>query len=267
MSLQSLNRVARVSVDALKKYLAPLEISSELISAGDEDTLTIEYRVAEISLRDDSRKKYFIVFVFNKHKKNRLLLLNSVVIDEVINSLTSKGLLSESSIVILVGKEGSSGKNQMSCIFHTCHISKLVIIDYRNDSQMSDYMTTLLNDIDRVENRRKSLQDSARMDLTSLPTSDKKIRLKGETGEDWQKLVFANQLLQLPGLTEKIALAVANEYRRPIELMNALTRDPHSLKEFSYISQKGDIKNINVRVMAEIQKTFSFDANPNDLLR
>lgn len=267
-AFQSLLAVARVSVERLGKYLEPLQISEDRIVLARMGSLSVELRIAELGLVGTS-KKYYIVFVFDRHKKNRLILLTPSIITEVTECLTKESLdVLPSASLILVGKEGSRQANFMLCIFHCSHIGKLSVLDFTGLIPLADFLSSILMDIDKVETRLRSLRNHTRTDLTSLPTSEKKVRLTSDAStHDRMRVLFANQLLQLPGVNEKIATTLASMYGLPIRLMNELAINGNDIRTFTLTSNMGDSKRINSMVLNGIVKTFHFSSSPEDPVR
>ena len=266
MPLNSVSPTARVSYEALTKYLIPLEVSADKIQVPNEDSLSVEIRLAELSLMA-SPKKYLLVFAFSKERKNRLLLLTNAMITEIIEHLSATGIASRESVLIVLGKEGSQAENRIVSIFNSFRISKLLIMDYNGKVALGDFLAGLVTDIDRVETRARSMSDQARLDLTAQPVSEKRIRLRDEVGEAKQQVVFANQILQISGITEKAAMALAGHFKRPIHLMNAISDNHNVLSDFTFVTLKGETKKLNSRIQSSLVKLFDHSANPNDTIR
>ena len=257
-----LGRRVKISYESLSRYLDGFEVDPDLIQLPNVNSLTIEIRLAVFQTIHSPITKYALAFAFDREKKNRLVHLNSFVIKEVCSYLIQERIVDSTDWVLLVGKEGSRVENQVDVCFQKLGVKKVVVLDF-GKTPLVEFLKEVTSDIDRVEARKRSLSDPVRADLTSLPTSEKKIR-DSEEGKQ-VSVVFANQLLQLPGITEPIALALVEHFGTPLSLMKALeTDDP--LDRFTYI-QKGETRKANIRVKNGIRRIFKMTADPNETIK
>jgi hypothetical protein len=261
LTLTALSTSVRISYDSLQKYLQDFAVSTDRINVHEAHALPVEIRMAEFSLTNDLRKRYQLVFVFDKERHNRLLLLNHEIVDEVVLHLQTVGLADSHTVLILVGKEGSKDRTAMVSIFNLYSIRKVKIVDFDGKTALVDFIRTVASDIDRVEVRNQSLQDPVRLDLTSHPTSEKRIKIVDDMHK--QRIVFANQLIQVPGITEKVALGIADYFEVPAKLMR-VTQTPGSLDCVRISNARGEEKALNSRIRAGLLKVYDFEADPND---
>ena len=85
-------------------------------------------------------------------------------------------------------------------------------------------------------NRR--VQDPIRADMAVIQPSDKSIRLlPGMAPDQVQRTVFANQLLQIPGMTEKLALALSERFGNPLGLLQVM-ETPAALEGFTFLDSR-----------------------------
>lgn len=74
--------------------------------------------------------------------------------------------------------------------------------------------------------------------MAVIQTSDKSIRIApGLNRSEIQRLVFANQLLQIPGVTEKLAIALSDRFKNSIGLMTYISSG-RTLKEFTFLDSR-----------------------------
>lgn len=258
-----LDKTVVVSYDSLRRYLPDFDVPPEAIQLPHSDNLSVEVRLAVLSVKVEPPARYLILFAFDKLKKNRLVLLDSNAIEEICTYLSAKELVKNDDVLMIVGKDGSKLSHQMNGVFFRTNFRKLVIRDFDGKQGLIDFLREIASDIDRIEARKRALSDPMRTDLTSLPVSDKRIR---ETPEQEKHVtIFANQLLQINGITEPLALAIAEKYEYPFALMESIAKDD-SL-DLMTISRKGESKKLNIRVKAGIRKVFDFSANPLDTIR
>ena len=254
----------RISYDSLLKYLEGFEIDPERILVPTPENLTVEIRLAEMKLTHDPKKRYLIVFIFDKERRNRLQLLSQAMVEEVVSHMQATGLVNSNTVVMLVGKEGSRERTLMLSVFHSFDSLKLIIYDFDGKVGLIEFIRGIASDVDRVEARNQSLQDPGRLDLTSLPTSEKRLRITDE--ESKQKIVFANQLMQIPGISEKVAIGIADYFQLPSRLMEDL-KGAKSVNEIAVSTGRGESKRLNARVRSSLAKVFDYEADPNDSVR
>jgi hypothetical protein len=169
-------------------------------------------------------------------------------------------------ILILVGKDGSRKRTQLEVPFMRVPVRKLLVFDFDGGTNLADFLLRIIVDVDKAEARLLSLSNKSRLDLTSLPTSEKRIRLGKETGDAKERIILANKLLQIQGISEKVAQALATEYGRSSTLMARIGAE-NSLEEISFVSAKGEPRRLNVRVRNMIRSIFSGNPHPDDLLK
>ena len=243
--------------------MADFDVLDDLIALPNSEVLSVEIRVAMFRTKPEPVNKYLLVFVFDKEKKNRLILLTSTTIEDISSYLVRQKLAGADDCVLIVGKEGSRVDNQTNIAFHENQFKKLIALDFAGKLSLVDFLKEVASDIDRVETRKRSLNDQARADLTSLPISEKRIKDGDENRK--QLVMFANQLLQLPGITEHIALALAESFGTPLELMGNASRSD-TLDCFTFVS-KGENKKLNIRVKTGIRKVFNRTADPTETIK
>jgi hypothetical protein len=261
------NHVSRevlISYDSLARYLPDFEISPERITLMPSDSLYLELRISIFQVGTPSpRKRFVLVFLFDKARKNRLLKISPADIDIVSEFLAAQNWIQQNDVAVLVGKSGSRLSSQLSLIFQVSCVCRIVVVDFDGKLPLVDFLREFANDIDRVESRMQSLLDPARMDLTSLPLCDRRIR-EGGPGKK-ELVIFANQLLQLNGVAEPLAVSLAEAFKNPLSLMNQLAVTD-VLQGFSYTTRNQDVKP-NSRVKSSIKKLFDLHSHPDDKMK
>lgn len=254
-----------VSYPSLAKYLPGFWADSSLLEIPQTDFLPVEIRVAKFALSTDKGGSVLIVFVFDLQKKNRLHLVDRATLSLIVKHFNTNGFTSGDTIMILVGKDGSRKQTQLELPFMSVPTRKLLVLDFDGGTNLADFLLRIIVDVDKAEARLLSLSNKSRLDLTSLPTSEKRIRLGKEDGDAKERIIFANQLLQIQGISEKAAQALASEYGRSSNLM-ARVGSENSLEEISFVSAKGETRRLNVRVRNMIRAIFSGNPDPDNLL-
>jgi hypothetical protein len=252
-----------VSYESLGKYLDGFHVSPDRLILPDPYQIPVEIRLARFALARDKHRFYFVGFIFDKVKKNRLLLLDSQCVEEVSHYLHAHGVASCNDVLIIIGKEGSRIRSQMSFAFRDVEKSKLILIDFDGKTPLKDFLVSVISNIEKVEARNRNLSDRVRLDLTSQPASDKRIKIFDEKKRG--TVLFANQLMQITGISETIALGIAKQFETPFRLMNEISGSPIST-ELTFNSERGPRK-VNSRVRSSLQRIFSLDARPYDTIR
>ena len=264
MSSQSvLSRNVHVSYDSLGKYLDGFDVSPDRLILPDPCQIPVEIRLARFALANDPHRYYFVGFIFDKQKKNRLLLLDGACVEEVTEYLNAHSVTSCRDVLILIGKEGSRMRSQMAVAFRDANKSKLILIDFDGKTPLKDFIGSVISNIEKVEIRNRSLSDRVRLDLTSQSASEKKIKIFDDDKRDM--VLFANQLMQITGLSETVALGLAERFETPYRLMNEISGIPMSA-EIVLPSERGP-KKINSRVKSSLHRIFSLDARPYETIR
>lgn len=264
--LTCLERTVRISYPSLKKYLPDFDVDSVLLEIPRKDFLPVELRVAELSRsKTDSGGRILIAFVFDLERKNRLVLVRDSILAQIISHLDSTGFTSRDSTLVLVGKEGSKKLTELDIPFANVPLKKLLIYDFDGKIHLIDFLRKTIVDFDKAESRILSLSNKSRLDLTSLPISERRLRVDQGTPEKRQQIIFANQLLQIPGISEKVALSVADKYSRTSTLMSSINADDR-LDDLSFVSAKGETKKLNLRVRRFLRTIFSDKADPQSVL-
>lgn len=111
--------------------------------------------------------------------------------------------------------------------------------------------------------------------MAVIQISDKSIRISpGLDRNKTQELVFANQLLQIPGVTEKLAVALSKRFQSAVALMEYL-RGGNSLKDFTFEDSRQATKKyvleslsvillrINSRLLSVLERIFEPRADPH----
>ena len=88
-------------------------------------------------------------------------------------------------------------------------------------------------------------------------------------------IVFANQLLQIPGITEKVAMAIAGKFKTPTGLLEFINKG-NSLEGLTFMNSKHEVKKyvnirplvrvflrVNCRIRSVLEKTFSDSVDPD----
>jgi hypothetical protein len=74
--------------------------------------------------------------------------------------------------------------------------------------------------------------------MAVIQQSEKCIKIDPQlSAVETRTIVFVNQLLQIPGMTEKLARAIAGTFRTPKELANAAANGA-GLREFTFIDSR-----------------------------
>ena len=78
--------------------------------------------------------------------------------------------------------------------------------------------------------------------MALIQQSEKCIRINPQlSAVETRTIIFANQLLQIPGMTEKLARAIAGSFGTPTELLNAAVTGT-ALREFTFIDSRNVAK-------------------------
>jgi len=261
--LQSLRKYVVVSYDSLRRYLPDFEVPQESITLPQSRRLSVEVRIAVFTTQSDRPVQYFAVFAFDREKKNRLVLLSMPMIEEICEYLTSNRLAGSEDVLLIIGKQGSKMSNQMNLLFLRSIFKKVLTIDFDVKQSLVDFLREIAGDIDRIETRKRSLSDPVRTDLTSLPVSEKRIR---ESSDQRRHItVFANQLLQINGITETSAVTIAEKYEYPRSLMHTIAQGDNL--DILVLNPRGDARKLNNRVKSALCKIFSFTVDSVDTIK
>ena len=263
-SFVCLDKSVSVSYESLARYLPEFDVTSEIIQLPDQTTLSIEVRVAVFCTRMEPVSRYILVFAFDRTRKNRLLLLTPNMLDEICEYFISQGIANPHDTVLIVGKEGSKLHNQLNSMFVFHNLKKVVVVDFDGKLPLTEFLHEITVDIDRVEARKKALSDPNRADLTSLPVSDKRINDSREQGMR-DSVIFANQLLQINGITEPLARSLAEKYMRPLDLMKAL--GSKDTIDTIFFNNKGSAKKLNSGIKSRLLKVYDFGSDPLDTIK
>jgi hypothetical protein len=258
-----LSKSAKVSYESLAKYLPDFDVSEKLIPIIDSHLLTFELRLAEFTTTMTPIRRYLLAFAFSSEKKNRLLLVDNALLEELSKHLLATCMATRADVVVLIGKEGSRAQTQVQSLFLIPRPRKIIVADFDGKLQLLDFLKSLLRDIERVEDRARVLTDQTRVDLTSQTPNEKRIRL--QEGDNKDIVIFANQLLQINGISESVALGIAQRFEAPCGLMDYI-RTGGSLDDVTYMS-RGQTKKINARVKTGILRILDPNANPQDPVR
>jgi len=100
-------------------------------------------------------------------------------------------------------------------------------------------MTVLLN---KLPHDTRSNRDPIRTDLANIALNEKRIKIGPNHSDAERKyIVFANQLLQIPGITEKVAMAIAEKFQTPRGLLQFIDKG-NSLEGLTFINSKHEVK-------------------------
>ena len=237
-------------------------------------TLPAELRFFQVAASANPRRTYLTVFVFSNDKRNKLLHVDEELAKKIIGFLSDSGYITHmtrrpwaGTTVTLVGKKGSNVSSRFHTLFNRY---KVVVMDFPSGSTIEDFLGTILNDFEKIE--QKGLQATNQQadsgpDLNSLPLSEKRIRLQdGMTSNVRQETIFANQLLQIPGVTENIAQSIARRFGRPTKLLEHVAAG-QSLVDISFTSARGDQKRINSRIQGSLVRLYGQGIPFDDLIR
>ena len=234
ISLKAVSRTVHVSDGMLGTILEKLTF--EVVTT----PYQIEHEIVQIKfarLTLSNCKTYLVTFVFDKNQKGKLFRLTDEVISDTVDILKRAHYEQSDINVILVGKSGSRQNNKLLTVFNDFGIAKLLLYDFTSSQKVEEFIFQLIEHIDKIEHRL--MADLAKADLANLPLSDKKIRLNNDG--DTKRIVFANTLLQVPGITEKIALAIADKFGSPGRLLTHIGSGKN-LTDFTFVDSKGDVK-------------------------
>lgn len=267
------NRVD-VSHEALDSVISDLKFDTSLdLNMQNHDSLSIELRAFRVEAGSSPLRVYMAVFCFSKEKANRLCILNESIANEIVDHLSLNGLLIPLSrypwsgtTLILIGKGGSKSALNLWTVF-TRH--KIVVFDFPGTS-IEEFVTMILTDIDKTEQKgliNQSHTNAEGFDLAVVPVSDKRVRLTDDMSEDKkQETIFVNQLLQVPGITEKVGQSIAQHFIRPARLLtHATTSD--CLAHLTFQSARGDAKKLNSRIQTTLFKLYQQGARHDELIR
>ena len=88
----------------------------------------------------------------------------------------------------------------------------------------------------------RAARDPIRADLANVSLSDKKVKLQPNHSDvDKKLIVFPNQLLQIPGITEKVALSITERFPSPADLIEHLKLGK-SLEDLTFVNSKRETK-------------------------
>ena len=242
-----------VSHEALATILLGMNINiCRDLCMPSHDGVLVELRGLQVVSSANPMRLYLIVFAFSREKANRLLLIDDVISKNVVDNLVLAELLTPLSrrpwtgtTLLLVGKTGSKELTKFSTLWNH---HKVVHVDFPSKSSVEDFTSMLLSDIEKIEQKGDQSKTTDGIDLSNLPLSEKRIRIQEDMSEHVkQETVFANQLLQIPGISEIVAQSIARRFKRPIALM-AHVESSNALNDFTYSTAKGEFKKLNVRI-------------------
>lgn len=166
--------------------------------------------------------KYAICFVFDRQQKGKLIRLDPTILPCIVSDVCEILHLKKSDLIVqVVGRTGSRNACKLTTCFERFQCQKIIVNDFSASSTtIEEFLRISVDDLDRIAMKLEQLSNPTRIEMASLPQSDKRIRLDDATdAESRNRIMFANQMLQIPGITEKAAMTVAKRFSTPKELI------------------------------------------------
>ena len=204
-------------------------------------------------------KTFFIIF---QNKQDFIdNVNNSTLLFEYIYELTK---ITDAVNIILIlymvnfNDMKENDKIKSSFIFFLSTKLSIKIVDISNSDELVDYMYNFNNSILTKDNKSKiTFFDTKPVQITSL-TQNEKIK----------NLTFVRHLMCLPGISERIAIAIVKKYPRLDMLYNIYLSDEYDdnekenlLENIQVIGANGNTKRIGPALSTKIYKFFMAD-NP-----
>lgn len=201
-------------------------------------------KMAVLSHRGYHDQNFVICFAFDSRQKGKLLKLEPSDVRNIVSYICSVlTMTTQKTIVQLVGRTGSRNTCKLITCFETLQCQKIIVNDFSASvTSIDEFLRMSIDDLERVTSKLEQLTNPRRIEMASLPQSDKRIRLEdAANANDRNVIIFANQLLQVPGITEKVALAIAKRFSTPKDLL-AYIDTGHTLQETEIDHPSGDKK-------------------------
>ena len=224
-------------------------LSSEIIPKFpyNKNTLKISYK-SEI---------YFIVFQ-NKQDFIENVITSSLLF-EYLYELTK--ITDENNIILLLymvnfSDMKESNKTKSNFIYFISNKLKIKFIDISNSDELVDYIYNFNNSILTKESKSKiTFFDTKPVQITSLTQN-----------ENISNIIFVKHLMCLPGISERIAIAIVKEYPRLDLLYNIYLSDEYDEKEkenllenIQVVGPNGGTKRLGPALSNKIYKFFMSD--------
>jgi hypothetical protein len=226
LNLKNISTQVIVTDPKLGDLMRGLNLAVELEDWNMQSNTNYTLKLAIFRHQMVATKKYILCFAFDPDRKSKLGLIDSDGLDSILASLedVSKDDWATSTVIV-IGRTGSRELNKLRTCFCDPTCAKVIVHDFSaNSSDVGLFIRTAIDDIERVETRISHANNPTRTEIASLPLSEKTIRLNpDDTDSQKRKVMFANQLLQIPGITDKLALALAEQYRTPKDLMTFIS--------------------------------------------
>lgn len=202
-------------------------------------------------------KTYFIVF---QNKQDFIdNVQNSTLLFEYTYELTK---ITEPINIILIlymvnfNDMKENNKIKSSFIYFLCTKLNIKIVDISNSDELVDYIYNFNNSILTKDNKSKiTFFDTKPVQITSLTEN-----------ENIKNLTFIRHLMCLPGISERIAIAIVKQYPRLDMLYNIYLSDEYDEKEkenllenIKVVGPNGGTKRIGPAMSNKVYKFFMAD--------
>ncbi len=222
LNLKCISNEVIVTDKVLGTILTGLCLNPQLRVFNSDPDTEYQLKMVVLSQKGYADRKFIICFAFDRKQKGKLIRLDPATLHTVVSNVCRELDLKDSNVAIqLIGRIGSRNSCKLSTCFDSFECAKVIVQDFSATStSISDFLRMNIDDLDRVTTKLDQLSNVTRIEMASLPQSEKKIRLDDSSiTRVRNEIMFANQMLQIPGITEKVALTVAKRFSTPKQLI------------------------------------------------